>query len=62
MNQEYERHSCLDDLLAENDSAKEFYRALPDYVQGALQQNSEQIHSEEDLRQHAQVQINSFGF
>jgi len=44
----------LQDLLGSSDSAKSYFLSLPDYVQGMIQQRSQSILSEDELRRYAE--------
>lgn len=50
----------LHQLLSESSTAKEYYLALPDYVQGMLEQRNYEIHSEEELKHISQALINTY--
>lgn len=44
----------LNDLLARDQQAKQFFLTLPENAQGALIQNTNQIHNADELYFHAQ--------
>ena len=48
--------SCKDlgSLLSANDTAKEYFMSLPDYVQGMIQQRSDNVHTVDELRGYAE--------
>lgn len=43
----------LNDLLAKNQKAKQFFLTLPENIQGALIQNTNQIHNADELYDYA---------
>lgn len=55
-----ENTNSLDKLLNSSDSARIYYGALPDYVRGAVVQNSSAITSEEELHKFADKVKNQF--
>lgn len=50
----------LHQLLSQSPTAQEYYLALPDYVQGMLQQRTYEIHSEEELKHISQALLNAY--
>lgn len=50
----------LDKLLNSSDSARIYYGSLPDYVRGAVVQNSTAISTEEELHHFADKVKNQF--
>lgn len=50
----------LNSLLESNDRAKNFFGALPDYVQGGIMLRSDKIRSEEDLHKCADSILSEF--
>ena len=55
-----ENANSLDKLLNSSDSARIYYGALPDYVRGAVVQNSSAIKTEEELHSFADKVKNQF--
>lgn len=47
------RVASLFDLLENNHRAKEYFMSLPDYVQGMIQQRSNNVHTEKELHTYA---------
>ena len=45
----------LGELLSRSESAKSYFLSLPDYVQGMLQQRSDSVHTEQELRRSAET-------
>ncbi len=43
----------LNHLLSSNLSAKEYFMSLPDYVQGMIQQRSDNVHTYSELQRYA---------
>lgn len=52
----------LDRLLSESDSAKIFYGSLPDYVQGAIMREMNNICDEESLHREADRIMHDFNY
>ncbi len=48
----------LNDILASDSNARQFFLTLPEDVQGALIQNTNQIHNIDELHFHAQQETN----
>lgn len=48
----------LNDLLAKDSKAKQFFLTLPENAQGALIQNTHQIHNADELYFHAKQILN----
>lgn len=46
--------NSLNDLLAESSSAKSYFMSLPDYIQGMIQQRSDNVHNVDELRRYAE--------
>lgn len=47
----------LNALLSSNESAKTYFMALPDYVQGMIQQRTCDVHNMDELRQYAEAML-----
>ena len=52
MPQEYEG---LFDLIEKDQNAKEFYSTLPDYMKEMMSQRSQNVRTEEELRDYAEM-------
>ncbi len=50
-----QKKACnLNDLISTNYQAKSYFMSLPDYVQGKIQQQTDSVHSMDELRRCAQ--------
>jgi len=44
----------LNDLLSQSNNAKSYFMSLPDYVQGMIQQRSDNVHNMDELQRYAE--------
>ncbi len=51
----------LNDLLAKDERAKQFFLSLPEDIQGSLIQNTNEIHNADELRFHAKQVLENKG-
>ncbi len=49
----------LNALLSSSESAKTYFMALPDYIQGMIQQRTCDVHSMDELRRYAETMLGS---
>ena len=54
------RNKNLNALLSSSESAKTYFMALPDYVQGMIQQRTCDVHSMDELRRYAETRREQF--